>query len=122
MLAQPDMGDRYFLLPMLSGWTDVFAVPGTRTTGGGASTFLVTGPGWSGTVPEGMTELKSPTSLVWLLGRIYCTGTPEDYAAEARRAVDEGAAMLHIHARKPDGTPSHDVEDFAAIVDAAPRT
>lgn len=44
--------------------------------------------------------------------------TPEDYAAEARRAVDEGAAMLHIHARKPDGTPSHDIEDFAAIVEA----
>lgn len=81
VLAQPDMGDRYFLLPLLSGWTEVFQVPGTRTTGGAAKTFLVTGPGWSGTVPEGMTELKSPTSLVWLLGRIYCTGTPEDYAA-----------------------------------------
>lgn len=81
VLAQPDMGDRYFLLPLLSGWTDVFEVPGKRTTGGAAKTFLVTGPGWSGTVPEGMTELKSPTSMVWLLGRIYCTGTPEDYAA-----------------------------------------
>lgn len=44
--------------------------------------------------------------------------TPEDYAAEARRAVDEGAVMLHIHARKPDGTPSHDAEDFEAIVGA----
>jgi hypothetical protein len=81
VLDQPDMGDRYFLLPLLSGWTDVFEVPGSRTTGGAAKTFLVTGPGWSGTVPEGMTELKSPTALVWLLGRIYCTGTPEDYAA-----------------------------------------
>ena len=81
VLAQPDMGDRYFLLPLLSGWTDVFASPGTRTTGGAARTFLITGPGWTGTVPEGMTELKAPTSLVWLLGRIYCTGTPEDYAA-----------------------------------------
>jgi hypothetical protein len=81
VLEQPDMGDRYFLLPMLSGWTDVFAVPGKRTTGGAKNTFLITGPGWSGTVPEGMTELKSPTAMVWLLGRIYCTGTPEDYAA-----------------------------------------
>ena len=81
VLAQPDMGERYFLLPLLSGWTDVFAVPGSRTTGGASQTFLITGPGWSGTVPEGMTELKSPTALVWLLGRIYCTGTPEDYAA-----------------------------------------
>ncbi|MGI1662976.1 DUF1254 domain-containing protein [Palleronia sp. KMU-117] len=81
VLHQPDMGDRYFLLPMLDGWTEVFAVPGSRTTGGGAKTFLITGPGWSGTVPDGMTQVKSPTSIVWLLGRIYCTGTKEDYAA-----------------------------------------
>ena len=81
VLDQPDMGDRYFLLPMLSGWTDVFEVPGSRTTGGAKQTFLITGPGWNGTVPAGMKLLKSPTAMVWLLGRIYCTGTPEDYAA-----------------------------------------
>jgi hypothetical protein len=81
VLDQPDMGDRYFLLPFLDGWTEVFAVPGARTTGGGAKTFLITGPGWTGTVPEGMQELRAPTALVWLLGRIYCTGTQEDYAA-----------------------------------------
>jgi len=44
--------------------------------------------------------------------------TPEEYAAEARRAVDEGASQIHIHARKPDGTPSYEVEDFKAITDA----
>ncbi|HEV2859057.1 MAG TPA: 3-keto-5-aminohexanoate cleavage protein [Solirubrobacterales bacterium] len=44
--------------------------------------------------------------------------TPEEYAAEARRAVDEGASQIHIHARKPDGTPSWDVEDFQAITEA----
>src|SRR5689334_21386178 len=44
--------------------------------------------------------------------------TPEEYAAEARRAVDEGASQIHIHARKPDGTPSYEVEDFQAITDA----
>src|SRR6266513_6419194 len=44
--------------------------------------------------------------------------TPEEYAAEARRVVDEGGVMLHIHARKPDGTPSYDVEDFRAITEA----
>jgi 3-keto-5-aminohexanoate cleavage enzyme len=44
--------------------------------------------------------------------------TPEEYAAEARRAVDEGASQIHIHARKPDGTPSYDVEDFKAITEA----
>ena len=44
--------------------------------------------------------------------------TPEEYGAEARRIVDEGGVMIHIHARKPDGTPSYDVEDFQAITDA----
>ena len=81
VLDQPDMKGRYFLLPLLDGWTNVFEVPGSRTTGTGPKTFLITGPGWTGTVPDGMVELKSPTAIVWLLGRIYCTGTPEDYAA-----------------------------------------
>ena len=44
--------------------------------------------------------------------------TPDEYAAEARRAVDEGAAMIHIHARTPDGIPSFEIEDFRAITEA----
>jgi hypothetical protein len=81
VLSVPDMGDRYYLLPILSGWTDVFQVPGKRTTGGKAAVYAITGPGWTGTLPAGVTEYKSPTGMVWLLGRIYCTGTPADYAA-----------------------------------------
>jgi hypothetical protein len=77
----PDMGDRYFLLPMLDGWTNVFASPGTRTTGGKAQIFAITGPNWRGSLPAGVTEYKSSTALVWLLGRIYCSGTPQDYEA-----------------------------------------
>ncbi len=79
IVSIPDMKGRYFLLPMLDGWTDVFQVPGKRTTGTKAQTFAITGPGWSGELPKGVTEYKSPTSLVWLLGRIYSTGTPQDY-------------------------------------------
>jgi 3-keto-5-aminohexanoate cleavage enzyme len=44
--------------------------------------------------------------------------TPEEYAAEARRAVEEGASQIHIHARKPDGTPSYEIDDFRAITEA----
>jgi 3-keto-5-aminohexanoate cleavage enzyme len=44
--------------------------------------------------------------------------TPEEYAAEARRIVDEGGVHIHIHARRPDGTPSYEIEDFQAISDA----
>jgi 3-keto-5-aminohexanoate cleavage enzyme len=56
-----------------------------------------------------------------LAGRDQCPAipyTPEEYAAEARRIVDEGGVMIHIHARRPDGTPSHAVEDFRAITEA----
>lgn len=81
VLSIPDMQGRYALFPMLDGWTTVFQVPGKRTTGTGAQTYAITGPGWKGTLPAGVKEYKSPTSMVWLLGRIYCTGTPEDYAA-----------------------------------------
>src|ERR1043166_3702450 len=56
-----------------------------------------------------------------LPGRPQCPAipyTPQEYAAEARRIVDEGGVMIHIHARRPDGTPSHSVEDFRAITEA----
>lgn len=81
VLSLPDMNDRYFLMPMLSGWTDVFAVPGKRTTGTQAQTYAITGPNWKGTLPAGLKEIKAPTDVVWILGRTYCTGTPEDYKA-----------------------------------------
>jgi hypothetical protein len=81
VISIPDMNGRYALFPMLDGWTTVFEVPGKRTTGTAAQTYAITGPGWKGKLPTGVKEYKSQTSLVWLLGRIYCTGTPEDYAA-----------------------------------------
>lgn len=81
VLQLPAMGNRYFLMPLLDGWTNVVAAPGSRTTGEQAQTYLITGPGWSGTVPQGMTQLHSPTSLAWIIGRTYSTGTPQDYNA-----------------------------------------
>ncbi|MBA4106582.1 MAG: hypothetical protein C0485_12560 [Pirellula sp.] len=81
VLSLPDAHDRYYLFPMLDAWTDVFQVPGKRTTGTGPQKYAITGPGWKGKLPADVIEYKSPTSIVWLLGRIYCTGTPEDYAA-----------------------------------------
>jgi hypothetical protein len=79
ILTIPDMNDRYYLMPMLSAWTDVFQAPGKRTTGTKAQKYAIIGPGWTGKVPKGVTEYKSPTGIVWIIGRIYCTGTPEDY-------------------------------------------
>ena len=82
ILHVPAEDGRYYLMPMLSGWTNVFADPGKRTTGTDAADFAITGPGWSGTLPPGIkAEYKAPTSIVWVLGRTYSTGSPDDYAA-----------------------------------------
>lgn len=103
VLSLPDMKGRYYLFPMLDGWTSVFQVPGSRTTGTGAQTYAITGPGWKGTLPAGVKEYKSPTSLVWMLGRIYCTGTPEDYAAV--HALQDQCKLVPLSAWGKDYTP-----------------
>ncbi|MFC7395582.1 DUF1254 domain-containing protein [Chelatococcus sp. GCM10030263] len=103
VLSIPDMGDRYFLFPMLDGWTNVFQVPGSRTTGGKAQTYAITGPGWQGTLPEGVIQYKSPTSIVWILGRIYCTGTPEDYAAV--HAIQDACKLVPLSSYGKEWTP-----------------
>jgi hypothetical protein len=70
--------DRYFMMPMLSMWTDVFAVPGTRTTGKNtARNFLVVGPRWQGEAPAGLEIIRSPTELVGLGGRTQTNGVAD---------------------------------------------
>ena len=66
VLSVPDLKGRYFLLPMLDGWTNVFQVPGKRTTGTEPQTYAITGPGWKGSLPAGVKGYRSPTSIVWL--------------------------------------------------------
>lgn len=103
VLSIPDEGDRYYLMPMLSGWTDVFEVPGKRTTGDKAQTYLISGPGWTGTVPTGVKQLKAPTNMVWILGRTYCTGTPEDY--QAVHAIQDKYSLVPLSAYGTAYTP-----------------
>src|SRR5215475_2976543 len=61
VLSVPDTAGRYYLLPMLDMWTDVFSVVGSRTTGTRAGSFALVAPGWKGTLPAGMTKIVAPT-------------------------------------------------------------
>jgi hypothetical protein len=80
VLSVPDTRGRYYLMPMMDGWTNVFASPGKRTTGTKAGHYAIVGPGWTGTLPKGVEVLRSPTDMVWMIGRTQTNG-PKDYAA-----------------------------------------
>jgi hypothetical protein len=109
VLSLPDQDDRYFLMPILSGWTDVFTVPGKRTTGTGKQAYVITGPNWQGAIPAGLEELKAPTDMVWILGRTYCTGTPEDYRAV--HALQDQYKLVPLSAYgKPYASPKGNVD------------
>ena len=69
--------ERYELMPFMDGWTNVFASPGTRTTGTAGGRFLLAGPGWQGPAPPDLTVLRSPTRIVWLLGRTQTNGAAD---------------------------------------------
>lgn len=80
VVSVPDTDGRFYLLPMLDMWTDVFASPGWRTTGTHAGNYLITPPGWTGTVPAELTRISAPTPFVWIIGRTKTDG-PTDYDA-----------------------------------------
>lgn len=81
VFSYPDMGKRYFLFPMYDLWMPIIEPAGSRTTGQGAHTFLLSGSGWDGDVPEGVTQVKIPTRYALILGRTYADGTEADYEA-----------------------------------------
>jgi hypothetical protein len=68
-LSVPDTKGRYYMMPMMDAYTNVFASPGKRTTGTAPAVWLITGPQWTGAVPAGMQQIKAPTNMVWILGR-----------------------------------------------------
>jgi hypothetical protein len=81
VFSHPNMGKRFYLFEMTDLWMTDFNTPGTRTDGEAAAKYLITGPGWNGTVPSGMKQIKAATRYIVILGRTYADGTDQDYKA-----------------------------------------
>lgn len=100
VVSVPDTNGRFYLLPMLDMWSDVFASPGWRTTGTQPANFLVTPPGWSGNVPDGMTRIGAPTPSIWIIGRTKTDG-PSDYPAVHKIQAGYKATPLSDWGKSP---------------------
>ena len=93
ILTVPDTQGRYYLLPMLDMWSDVFAVPGKRTSGTTAGRYAIVHGGWIGRLPKDVERIESPTPYVWIIGRTQTNG-PKDY--DAVHKVQDGYKLSRV--------------------------
>lgn len=105
---------RHFLLPMLDMWTDVFASPGTRTTGNGHGAWAVVPPGWSGYLPRVTRRIEAPTPHVWLLGQVQTLGDAD------RASTHQVQDALHLTPLTAWMLPSFRPTPAPATYDAGP--
>jgi len=111
--------DRYYLLPFYDAYSNVFASPGTRTTGTDAQKFLIAGPNWTGETPPDLTLIQAPTNIVWMLGRIQ-VNSPEDGATTVK-AIQDGMNLTPISAYNiddytpPQGIVNPEYQDIVPV-------
>ncbi|MDV9187691.1 DUF1254 domain-containing protein [Streptomyces sp. SR27] len=106
LLRVPDTAGRYYVMQFVDAWTNNFAYLGRRATGTGAGAFLLTGPGWTGDVTDGIRQISAPTSVATIVGRWACAG-PDDVAAV--RALQQATTLEPFGAPGPvDGLPVPD--------------
>ncbi|WP_444917435.1 DUF1254 domain-containing protein [Microbulbifer sp. JMSA003] len=98
VISVPAM-ERYYILPFMDAWTNVFGSIGTSSNNGESGEYLLVGPEWSGSVPDDLEVIRSPTLMVWMIGRIEIYSY-EDVANVA--TIQEGFAITPL-SRWPDG-------------------
>jgi len=102
LLSVPEMMGRYYIMQLLDGWTEVFASLGTRTTGATRNQFAIAGPRWSGELPSDVQEVRSSTSMVWIIGRTQTNGK-DDY--EAVHALQDQYGLVPLSSVGKPGQP-----------------
>ena len=117
VLSVPEVKDRYYVVPALDMWTDVFCSIGTRTTGSGAGQFAFVPPGWGGEVPADTVKIETPTSLIWIMGRVQTNG-PSDF--ENVRVIQDGFRITPIDWRQEAPEPSIRKSFDSPVDEAAP--
>ncbi len=83
LLDVPAAGGRYYCIQFIDAYQNIISYVGHRETGSRAGTYAVTGPGWSGTLPDGVGRIDSPTTLVLVLTRTLVRGDADLASAQA---------------------------------------
>jgi hypothetical protein len=127
VLTVPDMDDRYYVMPLMDAWTNVFAMVGKRTHGTQAERFLIVGPDWQGDVPENAELISAPTNMVWIIGRIQTNGQQDIPAVSTLQKgfrLDPFENSLAANARLPYSSASfsgHNKKDPATRLNEMPN-
>ncbi|MBS1213229.1 MAG: hypothetical protein H6R26_1846, partial [Proteobacteria bacterium] len=117
ILSVPDTQGRYYLLPMLDMWSEVFSVVGSRTTGNQAGHYGIVPPGWNGALPAGVTKIVAPTPVIWILGRTKTEG-PADY--DNVHTVQDGYKLTPLSQWGKDYTPPKNLPIDSSVDNKTP--